>query len=220
MDASAHISEAYWNRCMADDVHSRDELVRFCGYPSLLIYAMEYMEHGNFNGLGRRLSGASLNSPVYLKDSELWGIFLCFFRAIVGLAYPGQWDGGLNPAYQQPPTQEEFIPMDFGQPRSTRDGLVHLDINDRNVMLGEDRSAVQGANGHGHSSVPIFKVGDMGYVCAFREQHYQQFTRTWNKVFDWESLAADDTAGKFDWWTNSYSVSGPSPTRLRVIVDL
>lgn len=64
-----------------------------------------------------------------------------------------------------------------GLPISTANGLVDLDINDRNVMLGEDTSAVQGGNGHGHDSVPIFKIGDLGFVAAFREPHYRTSLR-------------------------------------------
>lgn len=33
----------------------------------------------------------------------------------------------------------------------------------------------------------------------------EQFTTTWNNVDDFRSLAQDETAGKFDWWTNCES---------------
>lgn len=64
------------------------------------------------------------------------------------------------------PTQEEFVPLVGGQPLSTVNGLIDFDMNDRNVMVGEDRSVLAPYE-HDHDRVPIFKVGDLGYVGAF-----------------------------------------------------
>lgn len=84
MDASAHISDAYWNRCMADDVDSRDDLVSACGNPSLLIYAMEYMRHGNFNVRMKRLLSlkASIQPCLRTPIQALWAGF-AFGRELI-----------------------------------------------------------------------------------------------------------------------------------------
>lgn len=102
----------------------------------------------------------------------MWRIFYCFFRACVALAYPGYWDQGMNPTRQDVPTQEEFIPTSGGQPVSAEDGLVDFDINDRNVMVGEDRSNLA-AGEHPHDQTPVFKVGDLGFMAAFRAPRYR-----------------------------------------------
>lgn len=54
---------------------------------------------------------------------------------------------------------------------STANGFIDFDINDRNVMVGEDRSALAPGE-HAHDEVPIFKVGDLGDVGAFMG-HYR-----------------------------------------------
>lgn len=103
----------------------------------------------------------------------MWRVFYCLFRACVALAYPGRWDQGIDPTTQEVPTKEEMIPLDeLGRPVSTVNGLVDFDINDRNVMLGEDRSTL-GAAEHPHDQTPIFKIGDLGYVAAFRTAEYR-----------------------------------------------
>ncbi|KAL1851748.1 hypothetical protein Daus18300_012433 [Diaporthe australafricana] len=175
-------------------------------------------------GLARRISERS----VKLKNSELWRIFLCFFRACVGLGYPNRWDGGLNARTQDVPTQEEFVPRMGGQAVPADMGLVDFDINERNVMIGEDSgNAANGA--HAHDVVPIFKIGDLGFMGAWREPRYvysfrsrvafrvagnpicntpEQFTQTWNNHApeNWNAFAQDDTAGKYGWWTNLWQI--------------
>lgn len=120
-------------------------------------------------GVVRRLCHANR----YLKSSEIWRVFFCLFRACVGLAYPGRWDQGIDPTTQVVPTKEEFIPRSGGQPVSTVDGLVDFDINDRNVMVGEDRSTLA-AGDHRHDQTPIFKIGDLGDVNALRTPEYRR----------------------------------------------
>lgn len=120
-------------------------------------------------GVARRLSLANR----YLKSSEVWRVFYCLFRACVALAYPGRWDQGMDPTTQVVPTQEEFIPLSGGRPVSTENGLVDFDINDRNVMVGEDRSTLV-AGDHPHDQTPIFKIGDLGDVQAWRTPEYRR----------------------------------------------
>lgn len=130
------------------------------------------LTHTDTQGVARRLSHAN----VYLKDSELWNVFYCLFRSCIALAYPGRWDRGLDPDTQEVPTQEEFIPLESGRPVSTANGLIDFDINDRNVMVGEDRSTL-GPLEHPHDRTPVFKVGDLGYVKAFRKPEYRTSLR-------------------------------------------
>lgn len=61
--------------------------------------------------------------------------------------------------------------MADGQALSTANGLIDFDINDRNVMVGEDRSTL-GNMEHPHDT-PIFKIGDLGDVTAFRRPEYR-----------------------------------------------
>lgn len=124
-------------------------------------------------GVARRLSHAS----VYLTSSEIWRVFYCLFRACVALAYPGRWDQGIDPTTQAVPTQEEFVPLSEGQAVSTVNGLIDFDINDRNVMVGEDRSTLA-AGEHPHDQSPIFKIGDLGDVHAFRTPEYRASLKT------------------------------------------
>lgn len=92
------------------------------------------------------------------------------------MAYPGQWDGGIDPTQQEVPTQEELIPFSAGQLMSAENGIVDFDINDRNVMVGEDRSDLTTME-HPHDQTPIFKVGDLGFIAAFREPKYRTSLR-------------------------------------------
>lgn len=95
----------------------------------------------------------------------------------MGLAYPNRWDGGLNAATQSVPTQEEFVPTLDGRTVPADMGLVDFDINERNVMIGEDSaSAANGA--HAHDDVPIFKIGDLGFMGAWREPRYEYSFRS------------------------------------------
>lgn len=56
---------------------------------------------------------------------------------------------------------------------STVNGLIDFDMNDRNVMVGEDRSTLA-AGDHPHDQTPIFKIGDLGDVQAFRTPEYRR----------------------------------------------
>lgn len=59
---------------------------------------------------------------------------------------------------------------------STENGIVDFDINDRNVMVGEDRSDLTPME-HPHDQTPIFKVGDLGFIAAFRDPKYRTSLR-------------------------------------------
>lgn len=125
-------------------------------------------------------------------------------------------------------TQEEFIPVDetTHQPLPTDCGFLDFDMNDRNVMIGGYDFNGEGA-AHPHDQVPVFKVGDFGNLRAFRTPRYrrslialvmarvcgnrwcntpEQFTQSWGNHATIESLDTDETAGKFDWWTNLWQV--------------
>lgn len=146
------------------------------------------------------------------------------------------WDQGLDPTTQYVRTQEELIPFDdTNQLLPTHEGIINLDINDRNVMLSdvaaEDLLDEVDDSEHSHKEVPVFKIGDLGVVRAFRGHHRdsmlalastrvlgnhwchtpEQFTQTWNyygaTASDIDALNADDTAGKYDWWTNLWQVA-------------
>lgn len=146
------------------------------------------------------------------------------------------WDEGLDPETGQDIlTQEEFVPCDAtDQLLETHEGLVNFDVNERNVMLGtvpeEDMNRGDDAE-HSHDEVPVFKIGDLGIIRAFRGFHRdsmlalassrvlgnqwcqtpEQFTQSWNyygaAAADIDALNADDTAGKYDWWTNLWQVA-------------
>lgn len=152
------------------------------------------------------------------------------------------WDQGLDPTTQYVRTQEEFVPYDdTNQILPTYEGIINLDINDRNVMLSavaEEDLLEQGDDSeHSHEEVPVFKIGDLGVVRAFRGFHRdnmlalastrvlgnqwcntpEQFTQTWNyygaAASDIDALNMDNTAGKYDWWTNLWQVA-----RLMMII--
>ncbi|CAN8103641.1 unnamed protein product [Discula destructiva] len=229
------LSEDVTNNLIAgDDDHTR-ELARLLNIDlnnrdqKTFIYAMEYMKYGNMNGLLRKISLGN----VRLKSKELWRIFYCLFRACVGLAYDG-WDENDDPETQLIPTQEEFAPFDdTDQLLETHEGLVDFDINDRNVMIGvvplEDMNRGEAVE-HSHDDVPVFKIGDLGIVRAFRGHHRdsmlalsssrvlgnqwantpEQFTQAWKYYSETDAgtMNADDTvAGKYDWWTNLWQVA-------------
>ncbi|KAJ0116909.1 serine threonine protein kinase [Diaporthe amygdali] len=181
-------------------------------------------------GLLRKIS----QQRPYLKDSELWNVFLCLFRACVGLAYPDRWaPQGYVPGQGDAPDQEEFVPVDAtGRALPTDLGIINFDMNDRNVMIGDFSNT--NPPEHPHNPVPVVKVGDLGVVSRFLPEHRndftacvmgrirgnmwcnspEQFTDTWKNVDSMESLAADDVAGKFDWWSNLWQVG-----RLMAIMD-
>ncbi|KAK2609855.1 hypothetical protein N8I77_003332 [Diaporthe amygdali] len=242
-------------RHIVQEVVDDDYISQLLGGPPLMIYAMEFMEHGSFNDnlatfkhshfvklellyanttdtCTQRLAIRISERNVLLKDSEMWRIFYCLFRACVALAYPGRWDKGLDPAKEVVKTQEEFIPMQEGQPVRTDLGLIDFDINDRNVMIGEDESVLAPGE-HPHDVVPIFKIGDLGNVGAFREPRHREgllspaawrvagnpwFTVAWEGVSDAATLAQDDTAGKYDWWTNYLPIVPPDCVTASVTV--
>lgn len=133
------------------------------------------------------------------------------------------------------PTQEEFAPFnDAHQRYETHEGLIDFDMNERNVMLGivpeEDMNRGE-AEEHSHDEVPVFKVSDLGIVRGFRGFYRnsmlalassrvlgniwchtpEQFSQAWNyygpTVKDVETLNADETPGKYDWWTNLWQVA-------------
>ncbi|POS69723.1 hypothetical protein DHEL01_v211885 [Diaporthe helianthi] len=174
-------------------------------------------------GLLRKIS----SQQAYLKDSEIWHIFLCLFRACVALTYPGRWapPGFAPDENNDAPTQEEFVPVNnFGTPAPTENGIINFDMNDRNILIG-DFSADPGP-GHSHDQVPVVKVGDLGVITRFLPRHRndffslvacrvrgnmwyhtpEQFGETWKNVDGMESLATDDVAGKFGWATNLWQV--------------
>lgn len=83
------------------------------------MYIMEFMKHGNFYGLLRKIS----EQGAWIRSAELWRIFYCLFRACVAMAYPGRWDGGVDPASGVTiiKPQEEFVPV---QNISRRNGII------------------------------------------------------------------------------------------------
>lgn len=85
---------------------------------------MEFMRHGNLGGLLRKIS----EQNAWVRTGELWRVFYCLFRACVALAYPGQWNRGVDPntgiATIEP--QEELVPL---QNVSTRKGIIGKQTN-------------------------------------------------------------------------------------------
>lgn len=150
------------------------------------------------------------------------------FRGCVALAYPGQWDQGLDPETQTIPAREELIPQDGvgGVPRPTDRGIIDFDMNDRNIMIGDyDSDVTDPANPHPHDQVPVIKIGDLGAIRALRTERHrnsvhalvacrvcgnrwcntpEQFTQSWNNYGpeDLDLIQRDETAGQYDWWTN------------------
>ncbi|KAK7708436.1 hypothetical protein SLS63_013474 [Diaporthe eres] len=174
-------------------------------------------------GLLRKIS----QQEAYLKDSEIWRVFLCLFRACVALTYPDKWspEGFVPTRNVDPPTKEEFVPKDAaGAALPTDLGIIDFDMNDRNVMIG-DFSADPGPE-HPHDQVPVVKVGDLGVITRLLPRHRdsffvlvsgrlrgnmwynfpEQFTETWKNVDGMESLAADEVAGKYGWTSNLWQV--------------
>lgn len=145
------------------------------------------------------------------------------------MAYPGRWDRGLDPTETEVDTQEEFIPLDEfgGRPLPTDKGILDMDLNDRNVLIGDYDFDEEGG-AHPHDQVPIFKVADLGNLRGFRTERFrqsftarirarvcgnphcnspEQFTQSWNNHASIESLNLDETAGQFDWWTNLWEIA-------------
>lgn len=174
-------------------------------------------------GLLRKIS----QQQAYLKDSEIWRVFLCLFRACVALTYPDRWapQGFDSSDNIDAATREEFVPTDAaGAALPTDAGILDFDMNDRNVMIG-DFGADPGP-GHPHDQVPVMKVGDLGVITRLLPRHRgdffvlvagrvrgnmwyhfpEQFTETWKNVSDMESLDADDVAGKYGWTSNLWQV--------------
>ncbi|KKY35551.1 putative serine threonine protein kinase [Diaporthe ampelina] len=181
-------------------------------------------------GLLRKIS----QQQAYLKDSELWRVFLCLFRACVALTYPGQWapPGFVPTDDNDAATREEFVPTDAaGAALPTDLGILNFDMNDRNIMIGDfggggGNVGGPGGPGHPHDQVPVVKVGDLGVITRLLPRHRgdffvlvagrvrgnmwyhfpEQFTETWKSVGGMESLAADDVAGKYGWTSNLWQV--------------
>lgn len=174
-------------------------------------------------GLLRKIS----QQEAYLKDSEIWRVFLCLFRACVALTYPDKWspEGFVPTRNVDPPTKEEFVPKDAaGVALPTDLGIIDFDMNDRNVMIG-DFSTDEGPE-HAHDQVPVAKVGDLGVITRLLPRHRdsffvlvsgrlrgnmwyhfpEQFTETWKNMDGMESLAADEVAGKYGWTSNLWQV--------------
>lgn len=87
------------------------------------------------------------------------------------------------------------------------------------------------AKEHPHDQVPVFKVGDLGIIRGFRGFYRdsmlalassrvlgniwyhtpEQFSQAWNyygpTAKEVEALDADETPGKYDWWTNLWQVA-------------
>lgn len=80
---------------------------------------MEFMKHGNFGGLLRKIS----EQDTWVRTGELWRIFYCLFRACVALAYPGRWNGGVDPntGVEMIAPQEELVPVNN---MSTTSGMI------------------------------------------------------------------------------------------------
>ena len=182
-------------------------------------------------GLLRKIS----QQQAYLKDSELWRVFLCLFRACVALTYPGQWapPGFVPTDDNDAATREEFVPTDAaGAALPTDLGILNFDMNDRNIMIGDfgggggGNVGGPGGPGHPHDQAPVVKVGDLGVITRLLPRHRgdffvlvagrvrgnmwyhfpEQFTETWKSVGGMESLAADDVAGKYGWTSNLWQV--------------
>lgn len=73
----------------------------------------------------------------------------------MALAYPGRWDQELDPRAPGVTvgTREELVPQ---PPETTENGIIDLDINDRNVMIGDydlDGGGIGG--GPPHDIVPV-----------------------------------------------------------------
>lgn len=69
---------------------------------------MEFMRHGNLGSLLRKIS----EQDTWVRTGELWRVFYCLFRACVAMAYPGRWNGGVDPTTGTAiiPPQEELVP--------------------------------------------------------------------------------------------------------------
>lgn len=79
---------------------------------------MEFMKHGEFGGLVRKLSA----QQAWIKTAELWRVFYCLFRACVAMAYPDRWNQGQDPdSFPNMTPQEEFVPL---QRTSTKRGII------------------------------------------------------------------------------------------------
>lgn len=65
-----------------------------------------------------------------------------------------------------------------GRPLSTAAGIIDLNMNERNVMIGDYDTLDPVAGGHSHNQVPIFKVGDLRLAVSFREVQFQEDFRS------------------------------------------
>lgn len=168
-------------------------------------------------------------------------------RDLAGLTDIDGWDDNNDPETQLLPTQEEIAPFDDSTDRllETHEGLIDFDIDDRNVMIGivppEDTNRGDSTE-HSHDAVPVFKVGDLGIVRAFRGHHRdsmlalsssrvlgnqwcntpEQFSNAWNycSETDADVMSADDgAAGKYDWWTNLWQVARLMAIIVRYSMD-
>lgn len=188
-------------------------------------------------GLLRKIS----QQQAYLKDSEMWRVFLCLFRACVALTYPGKWapEGFVPTNNVDAPTKEEFVPKNAaGAALPTDTGIIDFDMNDRNVMIGD--FVVDPGPGHPHDQVPVVKVGDLGVVTRLLPRHRdnffvlvagrvrgnmwyhfpEQFTETWKNMDGMESLAADEVAGKYGWTSNLWQVGRLMTIMVRMSLSL
>lgn len=87
----------------------------------------------------------------------------------------GLWTQGRDPERDTITPQEERIPISpGGRPLSTKAGIIDLDMNERNVMIGDYDTLDPAPGGHSHNQVPIFKVGDLGLAVSFRERQFQE----------------------------------------------
>ncbi|KAI0195574.1 kinase-like domain-containing protein [Xylaria flabelliformis] len=105
------------------------------------VLALEYIENGDMLALFKRM----FKDDVHLPNRLLWSLYLCLIRACIGMAYPiGRPIGS--------PSILETIPIDGTPPQ----GIAHMDIAPRNIMLGIGDGLDE------HHLGNVFKVIDFG----------------------------------------------------------
>lgn len=118
-----------------------------------------YLTDTHKQGLLRKVS----QQRVILRDSEMWRVFHCLFRACVALAYPNLWDVAPGFLWEDAPTQEEQIRFDAaGVQLPTDRNILQLDSKQTSpphfvshMVLGTMHGVLQPFDGAPH----LFMIG-------------------------------------------------------------
>ncbi|KAK0657962.1 hypothetical protein B0T16DRAFT_402809 [Cercophora newfieldiana] len=178
---------------------------------------IEFMKRGRLDNYIRAAGIRGTPFPTQV----LWQLFDCLFRGVVGLAYPRQFRyPGARPAEQNVHLQRETSrEKPVLEPYSTKETIIHLDIDTLNVLVGDFDDS-------NHNLVPLVKIADLGAatcqsIKSFRDmdntwrmRQYgktevwtpEQFSQQWEYHSFHPACAGLSTGGNYSWWTNLYQI--------------